>query len=464
MFNQLTKLSTALISSSVLILSGCGSTQEKPNSHGQRVGAYKDVRHQQQVSGDLTKNIPITYTPRVFRKSSPFGTPITVQAEVLNRSFKNKDSISKFGGSLDRTYPATGYFYTSFIDERWWLIDPKGHPMVTVGLNSVESIKSPQNTIKMMKVMGFNSTGAFSKANIEKTKNRLSRTPKLKCMESFGSEFYDATSNGNNHDFENKVIPVLDPRFEEYCFKKLNATVKSSAIDDPYIIGYYVDNELPWNLDSLDRTLTLSKENISKAKAEAWLAQNGGTINAQTRRKFLYFIADKYYAIVKKALKKAAPNHLYLGSRLHSSYKTNEDIVRASGKYVDVLSVNFYGPWKPDESHFSLWKKWTNKPVIISEWYTKSADTGLPNASGAGHVVATQLDRGNYYQDFSLALLKSDIVVGWSWHRFIDQKPGPVGATSNKGLFDKNGGLYLDLAEKAETINNHIYQIIDHYK
>ncbi len=461
MLNKVRRLSWALVPISVLALSGCGSTQQ--GNHNPLEQQLEQSNNELKVSGSLTKEIPMTYTPRVFGRTSPFGEPINITAEVLNRSSNSKDAISKFGGRLDKTYQSTGYFHTSYIDERWWLIDPEGHPMIHVGLNSTESVGSPENSIMMMKVMGFNSTGAFTKKDVERITDRMPSTPKLKCMESFGSAFYGASSNGNNYDFENRVIPILDPRFEQFCFDRLSKSVKSSKVNDPYIIGYYVDNELPWRVDSLDRMLTLSTGNISKEKAQAWLASNGGVVNDETRSKFLYFITDRYYSIVQRALKNAAPNHLYLGSRLHARYKTNEDVVRAAGNHVDVLSVNFYGPWKPTEEHFSLWTEWANKPVIISEWYTKANSTGLHNGSGAGHILETQLERGYFYQDFTISLLKSDVIVGWSWHRFIDQQPGPVGATSNKGILDKNGVAYLDLAQKAKEVNDQVYYLIDEF-
>lgn len=461
MFNRLAKISLALLPISALILTGCGSTDNESGNKTQMISQQATNR----VDHDsLIQNQKMSYTPRVFGKPSPFGKPVEVTAEILNPSAYHKDPISKFGGRLDKQYESTGYFHTLYTDGRWWLIDPEGHPMIHMGLNGVESVGTPENTVKLMKNLGFNSTGAFSKKDVESVIERMPRTPKLRCMESFASAYYGAKSNGNNYDFENKVIAILDPRFESFCFKRLAQSIKSSAVNDPYIIGYYVDNELPWKVDSLDRTLSLSKDNISKEKAEEWLAQNGGVVNDETRRKFLSFSANKYYSIAKRALKKAAPNHLYLGSRLHASYKTNEEIVRAAGKYVDVLSVNFYGPWKPRASHFSKWKKWANKPVIMSEWYTKAKSTGLPNASGAGHVVADHLDRGVYYQDFTISMLKSDNMVGWSWHRFIDQKPGPVGATSNKGFLDKDGVIYRPLVEKAKQLNDQVYTIIDHFK
>ena len=39
------------------------------------------------------------------------------------------------------------------------------------------------------------------------------------------------------------------------------------------------------------------------------------------------------------------------------------------------------------------WGEWSGKPFLITEWYVKGEDSGLPNATGAGWNVPTQDDR-----------------------------------------------------------------------
>ncbi len=45
--------------------------------------------------------------------------------------------VNKYGSDESRTYKATGFFRVQKIDERWWIIDPSGHPGLHVAVNSV---------------------------------------------------------------------------------------------------------------------------------------------------------------------------------------------------------------------------------------------------------------------------------------------------------------------------------------
>lgn len=46
--------------------------------------------------------------------------------------------LSSYGGNVNRTFEATGYFRLERENERWWLVDPKGNPFVTIGVNHAD--------------------------------------------------------------------------------------------------------------------------------------------------------------------------------------------------------------------------------------------------------------------------------------------------------------------------------------
>ena len=70
-----------------------------------------------------------------------------------------------------------------------------------------------------------------------------------------------------------------------------------------------------------------------------------------------------------------------------------------------------------------MWAGQTGKPVLITEWYAKGADSGMANTGGAGWLVRTQQERGIFYQHFALGLLQSRDCVGWHWFRYADNDP-----------------------------------------
>ena len=156
---------------------------------------------------------------------------------------------------------------------------------------------------------------------------------------------------------------------------------------------------------------------------------------------------------------------MYLGSRLHSSAKNNIEVLKAAEKYLDVISINFYGHWDLRPKENELWGQ-LNKPFIITEFYTKGEDTKMQNLSGAGWIVSTQKDRGIHYQNFMLSFLPNKNFLGLQWFRYQDNDPNdkssdPSNMDSNKGLVNTEYNYYEPLTNAMSQINNRKYRIIN---
>jgi hypothetical protein len=122
-----------------------------------------------------------------------------------------------------------------------------------------------------------------------------------------------------------------------------------------------------------------------------------------------------------------------------------------------VLSINYYGNWAVTEKDANLWKT-LNRPFMITEFYTKAEDSGLPNITGAGWLVRTQRDRARHYQNFCLRLLSISHCVGWHWFRYQDNDPSdplsdPSNNDSNKGVIDNRYNPYLELTGGMRELN-----------
>jgi hypothetical protein len=171
-------------------------------------------------------------------------------------------------------------------------------------------------------------------------------------------------------------------------------------------------------------------------------------------------VAERYFSIVAKAIKQADPNHLYLGSRFYGSDKVQPELFKAAGRHVDVVSVNYYNAWSPETDRMKMWLHEAKKPFLVTEWYAKGADTGMPNTGGAGWLVKTQRDRGLYYQHFALGLLSDPGCVGWCWLKYIDNDPedkraDPSNRDSNKGIVDNRYTPYQPLISAMTELNIH---------
>jgi len=245
--------------------------------------------------------------------------------------------------------------------------------------------------------------------------------------------------------------------------------------DDPWLLGHFSDNELPFPADALDRSLQrLRPSDPGRQAAQRWLDARKGRpatradITAEDREEFRGYMAETYFRITTSAMRRYDPNHLLLGSRLHLSVPDSEPVMRAAGRYLDAVAVNHYGTWAPDLGRLRAWEARSGRPVLISEWYVKAADSGLRNTSGAGWIVRTQRDRGLFYQNFALALLESRVCVGWHWFRYMDNDPAspdadPSNRDGNKGIVTIRYEEYKPLLEEMRELNNQVYSLAAYF-
>jgi len=201
--------------------------------------------------------------------------------------------VDTFGGWKTTRYDATGFFYPRKINDRWWLIDPEGHRFLHLAVNSVSPGRSPTNretlpkkfgsrenwrdqTIALLRDHGFNGTGNWSDDELLRTAApRLVYTPRLNFMGSYGRKTGRVVQEPGHLGYPNKCVFVFDPQFEQHAD---NVAAQAAAWkDDPYLLGYFTDNELPFPADLLDRYLGLDASDPGHQAAQRWLKQQGGS-------------------------------------------------------------------------------------------------------------------------------------------------------------------------------------------
>ena len=95
-------------------------------------------------------------------------------------------------------------------------------------------------------------------------------------------------------------------------------------------------------------------------------------------------------------------------------------------------------------------------------------ENGLTNESGAGWTVATQDDRGLFYENYALQLLECKGCVGFDWFQFLDNDPEDTNAdlsntNANKGIISNTGEEYTDLTAHMSILNNKKYELINFF-
>ncbi len=397
--------------------------------------------------------------------------------------------LTDFGGDPSHPARVTGFFHPEKIGDRWWLVDPQGGRFVHVAMGSVSpatgSAKAKAafekkfgshetwaaRTTEQLRTNGFNGSGAWSKdALLAQAPRRLAYCPNWNFMSSYGRKRGGTYQKPGHTGYPNDAIFVFDPGFESFAME--HAEALAATKDDPWLLGHFSDNELPLGRKCLDRFLGLPKGDHGSKAAWEWLRKRKGetagpeSITDSDREAFREAVIERYFAIVSKAIKTHDPNHLYLGCRFHGDEKNSQGAFRAAGKYADVISVNLYGVWTPNRQLLDHWVKWSGKPFLITEFYAKGEDSGMPNHSGAGWLVKTQKERGLFYQNFCLALLQSKGCVGWHYFKYQDNDPDnhrvdPSNRDSNKGIVTATFDEHADCLQPMKELNLNVHALID---
>ena len=444
----------------------------------------------------------ITYQKVEARQNALDPKWVAYDAKTIDKlpGFKIKKQLpsSIYGGSKMWQKEATGFFRAEKIDNRWWIIDPEGYPYIFKGVavfNAGRSVNqqkafdkkfgSKENWInqesKLLRDNGFNGVGAWSNVDLVKNaENPLVYTVIISPMgmyhadhiKKYGGKYKEAS--WQNYRFD--LVMVFDKEFDAYIEKSVKEI--SQYKNDKYLMGYFTDNELPWYNDALDKHLTLlAKDEQGYIAAKEWLDKRKGfnasasDITQGDRMAFTAFYFETYMKKVTDALRKADPNHMYLGCRFNQDKEqelTNPEIFKVAGKYMDVISINHYRKWEPSQELMNNWGEWSGKPFLITEWYTKGEDSGLPNNTGAGWLVRTQKERGLFYQNFTLELLKNKNSVGWHWFKYMDNDPQDLSTDysnrdSNKGIVNSNFEPYQPLLKEMKLINDNAYELTRYF-
>lgn len=395
-------------------------------------------------------------------------------------------ALDEWGGRNDRAAKATGFFHVEREGRRWTLVDPAGHPWISVGSCSVNSMPTDgaraalkerfgdqagwaAATHQLLKDAGFNTLACWSDGRSFASLNPpLAWTTQFNVIVAFAKKF-DLTFQVSGHmGFKDDVLPVLYPEWPAFCDAHIQGIV-TPLKDDARLLGHFSDNELPWREDILDRHLKQAANDPARIAAGKWLEERRvkpEAIGAKEREAFFAHYVDAYFRPIAAAIRRHDPNHLYLGSRFHGRDNVREILFRAAGPHLDVVSFNWYHQWNPDLSIPAKWVAWSGKPYLVTEWYAKGMDSGMGNVSGAGWTVKTQADRGAFYQTFTLGLLGDPACLGWHWFKYQDNDPAnlkadPSNRDSNKGLVDNRYKPWGDLVQAAAAVNTDVHRLRD---
>lgn len=443
---------------------------------------------------------------------------------------------------------ATGFFATVKRDGKWWLVDPEGHLFFSQGIDVIDSrpggdsftfvegrkemfswlpagddpickyyghedhaiygpVKSGQtygfylanlyrkygpdwpaawrtSALDRLRAWGFNTIGNWSDPALYAYK----KVPYTATIEIQGN--YARISSGL--DYWGKMHDPFDPAFVRAVDQSVWRGTEKYR-DDPWCIGYFIDNEISWGNGSGSDTEhfglvygTLSGgpgspakkafvtqlksryptvEQLNKAWGStfaSWQALLDRSYRPPTSlaaamkddfSKFLTAFADQYFQTVRDAVRKYDPHHLYLGCRF--AWRTAE-AVNAAARYVDVVSFNIYrSHLDPQEWGFAAS---LDKACIIGEFHFGAVDRGMFHSG----LVTTpnQQARAAMYKQYLESVEDNPAFVGCHWFQYYDE---PLtgrsydGENYNIGFVSVTDTPYPEMVEAAKAVASELY-------
>jgi hypothetical protein len=341
---------------------------------------------------------------------------------------------------------ATGHFRVEKHDGKWWLVDPEGrlfwsHGITCVWLQTLTRVAGREHYFEELDdrfvegdgydFAGLNLLRKYGEAWQEEATARAHRRLRSWGMNTTGNWTHEQIYSLRRTPYT-VAIHYSSPNLGRFPYRDMDLfrqvlrdrleEEKGKTVDDPWCIGYFVDNELRWP---------------RRRRAE---------------------LADDYYRICREEVKRAAPNKLYLGSRLHghmSPFGGTEDTVRAAAKYCDVVSINRYR-FSPGDLRMP---KGIDMPIIIGEWHFGALDRGLLHTGLRS--VGSQEQRAAGYRHYVRTALRHPNIVGTHWFQYRDQMvTGRFdGENYQIGFIDICDTPYWETIAASRQVGAEMYQV-----
>jgi len=409
------------------------------------------------------------------------------------------------------TSRATGFFRVEKLpDGRWWVIDPKGRGTVALGVDHVQSRghgsaeRSPKwryrehnrtaypnieawrdETIARLRKWGFNLLGSGSDPALRH--RGLVHTSFL----SFGASFCRQAEDCDRYICPNEGRPCsampnpFHPDFRNWCDKIAREKCAPNR-DDPWLLGYFLDNELAWwgrgdrETGLWDAVLALAEGHSARRALVEWAERSGVDVakaTASEKSAFVSFAAQQYFAATVSAVKRHDPNHMVLGARFAGERGAPKCVWETAGKWCDMVTFNAY-PWVDLETHeifnspgdrsrlatdvYQTLYDLVKRPILLTEWSFPALDSGLPCTNGAGQRFRTQAERTLASELYARTLLSLPFCIGYSYFMWVDEPPEGISDAfpedSNYGLVSESGVPY-PLTEMFASLHRDILAV-----
>ncbi len=477
-----------------------------------------------QIVNSDKKPVMDKFGQRIYNQwNGKVSDSIQLRTHLTKEKKQLKDLYSterdSFGGIIEKNnYKATGFFYITENNGKWWFITPNGNRFWSLGVTCLRP-KYPRSAVTMVKNREFlfealppksvpysgaydgDTTVNFYYWNVLRKydslpawRNFLFRRMKAWGLNTIGNwsektilkqsrmpfTYSFRTTRNKKLTFKGNLSDVFNPEWEKYIDSVFSEAAEWR--DNPYLLGYFVDNEAGWGnpklLEKLPENCPTRKEwenmikkqyktieNLNKnwnTNFKTWEAIKNHRKNIKNEAfkkdmtAFEAHYAKQYFKLISNTLKKHDPNHLYLGCRFTKRVKPAH-ILKQAGKYCDVVTVNVYS-LIPENERMKTWYNLTRRPILIGEHHLpKKSNRQLP----PHYQTFTSNERNHYYKQYVKTWAEMPFSVGCHWYQLVDQHiTGRASNGENQviGLVDITDQPHNEMIEAIKHSSKNIYK------
>ncbi len=442
--------------------------------------------------------------------------------EEESQQLQHKAAIwkDKYGGWADGpTLPAKGFFYVTEHNGKWWYVTPNGSLFWSLGVTGIrpKELRSDVTLVKgreelfawlpekdgpYAEVWVGGEAVSFYHTNLLRKYGNLNewRITVLKRLKNWGlnsignwseeallmesdvpfTYSFRTTFEGLN--YGHGISDVFDPEWERKTDSVLASASKFK--DNPYLIGYFVDNEAGWGTENFIDIFPTNcatryaweehlkqKYKSPEAVCIAWDIPEIDSWEKLRNLKLVDFyknenqhadieafeikFAEQYFKTVTETLHKYDPNHLYMSCRFTRKLKPLH-ILEVAGKYSDVVTVNVYA-YAPIKEEMDAWYAATKKPILIGEHHVALQS----ERQHPPHWQAfTAEERNEYYKAYVKTWAQFSYSLGSHWYQFADQPiTGRLSDGENQvvGLVDITDQPHRHLIDAISVVSDSVY-------
>ena len=434
-----------------------------------------------------------------------------------------KYELDRFGGWTGKQFQATGFFRSEHDGKRWWIVTPEGNAFISFGINhhhpdwwvqeynrehwiKAFGAEKPfddawQQGFRDMALtncqrLGFNSLGFHSEAPMLIDLPNEPIMPYVRHYEPVLFSYWRRPK-------PDAYTDIFSPGFEEHCDALARREVEPYK-NDPMILGFTMadipimsDNEskrsglTTWTkvlrnlgVDSHGKQAYVSmiRERHSSiiefnsaygtelgswddlAATSDWRPETefSNQIELADNMEFMRRCADQYYRVTSAAVRRYAPNHMFLGDKLNGNNDSLDHLVDITSKYTDLVLVQCYGRWEYQKTRLDLWSSKTDKPFINGDSSYGTPNDMMPNPLGNPSIQAKdQAERAAWTVEFGESAIARPEFVGWHICGIIDTWKTMPGKEKwqHCGLMTPTGEFYPEMEQAVQNLSQRVYEI-----